>query len=99
MNTYLKVEEYQQHIPLFLSNHLSGYVHSIFQNGLNICVGGQLFFIGTTNYGRNPFGIHLPEKEVHFLVSKVAKETAVKWESKESMLLFEPSYIHLDFKE
>lgn len=95
----LKVGEYQQHIPLFLSNHPSGYVHSVFQNGLNISVGGQLFFIGTANYGRNPFGIHLPEKAVHDLVAKVTQETPVKWSAKDNILNFTLSGIGIDFKD
>lgn len=93
----LKVEEYQQHIPLFLSNHPSGYVHSVFQNGLNISVGGQLFFIGTTNYGRNPFGIHLPKEAIHELVSKETQDAPVKWNAEERTLIFPRSKMEIDF--
>lgn len=99
METLLTVEEYQQHIRRYLSNHSSGYVHSVFRNGLNIQMGSDstLFFIGTTDNGRNPFGIHLQREAVHQLVANVEKNEEIHWDTLHLALCFLSSHFVINF--
>jgi hypothetical protein len=93
MKQILFAEEYNQHIPLFFSGHDSGYVHSVFKNGLNIQMGKKLFFIGTTKNGRLPFGIHLEAQLIELLVSVTKANTQVVWQEENKQLCFENGLI------
>ncbi|MFD2115058.1 DUF2877 domain-containing protein [Paenibacillus yanchengensis] len=81
-------KEYEQRIPLLLSEHSEGYVHSVFQNGVNIQMGGRLFFIGTTKNGQLPFGIHLDNDTWQQLHGTINQQTPVRWLAGEKLLLF-----------
>ncbi|WP_217587216.1 DUF2877 domain-containing protein [Lentibacillus saliphilus] len=89
--TVFGVEEYNKHIPLFLSNHPMGNVHSVFNNGLNIQMGDNLFFIGTDKNGQLPFGMHLETADVHQLVSIITANDRVEWHPAKQELIF-PAY-------
>jgi hypothetical protein len=91
-------EEYQQNIPLFLTNHQSGTIHSIFENGLNIRMGEKLFFIGTTKNGRLPFGIHLQKEVMKTLLSYIQAPSTVAWIEETEQLFFEESHVFLSLK-
>ena len=93
MNQSLFAEEYNQHIPLFFSKNKSGYVHSVFNNGLNIRMGSHLYFIGTTKNGQLPFGIHLDQQAIQLLVTITKVETAVVWHDETEQLYFENGLI------
>ncbi|WP_042354768.1 DUF2877 domain-containing protein [Bacillus rubiinfantis] len=84
----LYVEEFHQQIPPFLNKNSSGFVHSIFTNGLNIKMGDALFFIGTTKNGQLPFGIHLQQEAIKQLLENVQTLLAVKWSAASNCLIF-----------
>lgn len=89
MKQLLFAEEYNQHIPLFFSENNSGYVHSVFKNGLNIRMGNHLFFIGTTKNGQLPFGIHMDVQPIELLVSATNVDTPVVWQEEMKELYLE----------
>ncbi|GKV55080.1 hypothetical protein NCCP2222_10270 [Sporosarcina sp. NCCP-2222] len=82
-------KEYEQRIPLLLSEHPEGFVHSVFQNGVNIRMSDRLFFIGTKKNGELPFGIHLSEDEVQSFVGVIEQESSVGWSVDSQELVFE----------
>lgn len=75
----VKVEEYEQHIPLLLATQPVGSVHSVFHNGVNIRMGEQLFFIGTTRNGQLPFGIHLSQHAVREVLETIHLDSVITW--------------------
>ncbi|WP_251661399.1 DUF2877 domain-containing protein [Sporosarcina aquimarina] len=84
----LYAEEYEQRIPLLLSEHPGGKVHSIFQNGVNVQMGKHLFFIGTTKNGQLPFGIHLSHQHLQELLGTINNNCSVSWHSAKRELEF-----------
>ncbi|MFO1446414.1 DUF2877 domain-containing protein [Bacillus sp. Bva_UNVM-123] len=52
-------------------------------------MGERLFFLGTTNNGRLPFGIHLQSKDVKMLVSSIRPSSTVIWNEATEELFFE----------
>ncbi|WP_267934114.1 DUF2877 domain-containing protein [Paenibacillus profundus] len=54
-------------LAALLSRRPSGYVHSIFENGINLAMGDALVFVGTAKNGRLPFGIHMGQESVRRL--------------------------------
>ncbi|MED3549878.1 DUF2877 domain-containing protein [Cytobacillus praedii] len=92
-------EEYERNIPLFLIENPIGSVHSLFQNGLNIRMGGRLFFIGTDKNGKLPFGIHLQKDAIQRLLSSIQAPAAVHWDNDSKELIFEDSNIRVNFQK
>lgn len=79
-DSVLQAEEYEQRIPLLLSAHSEGIVHSVFQNGANIRMGDRLFFVGTSKNGQLPFGIHLSGGDLYGLLQTIEQNGPVTWE-------------------
>ncbi|GEM_PF-516780 len=88
IGSVLQAEEYEQRIPLLLSAHAEGIVHSVFQNGANIRMGDRLFFIGTVKNGQLPFGIHLSGGNLHELLQTIGQNDPVTWNSDAQLLCF-----------
>ena len=82
-------KEYEQRIPLLLSAYMEGRVHSVFQNGVNVQMGGRLFFIGTKKNGELPFGIHLPSDTLQSFVSTIEQDSRVSWRADSRELVFD----------
>lgn len=97
--TVAAAKEYEQRIPLLLSEHPEGFVHSIFQNGVNIRMGGRLFFIGTKKNGELPFGIHLSDEDVHSFVKVMEQESLVRWQADSQELIFEVGSLAVSLAE
>ncbi len=90
------VEEYERNIPLFLINNKMGKVHSVFKNGMNIQMGGRIFFIGTTKNGLLPFGIHLKDEAVHYLLSAIHPPSTVIWNDITEEFFFESAQVYVN---
>lgn len=97
MKYIFTVEEYNEHIPLLLSNNKTGVVHSVFNNGLNIRMGSHLFFIGTTKNGRLPFGVHLEQEAINQIISFVSLHQTVTWNEKDNRLHVGNTGLTIDF--
>lgn len=98
-NQIIWVEEYEHNIPLFFNNNQAGTVHSVFNNGMNILMGGRLFFIGTSKNGKLPFGIHLNKESVQALLSSIHSLEKVSWNEGSAELFFENSHVTVCFKK
>ncbi|QTD39806.1 DUF2877 domain-containing protein [Sporosarcina sp. Te-1] len=95
----LLAKEYEQRIPLLLSEHPAGRVHSVFQNGVNIQMGGRLFFIGTKKNGELPFGMHLSSNSLQYAVGTIEQDSPVKWRAASQELVFEAASIAVSLAE
>ncbi|HEY4390578.1 MAG TPA: DUF2877 domain-containing protein [Paenibacillus sp.] len=82
--------------PLLQANDGPCYVHSIFKNGWNIRCGSGLIFIGSRKNGELPFGIHLEDDLVPWLISLLSMEETVLYDRDASVLLFSSFCIKLD---
>ncbi|MBB4825272.1 hypothetical protein HNO89_002501 [Sporosarcina luteola] len=95
----IPAKEYEQRIPLLLSEHSAGRVHSVFQNGVNVQMGGRLFFIGTKKNGELPFGVHLSSDALPYIVGTVKQDSPVKWEAGPQELVFQAASIAVSLAE
>ncbi|MDY0393302.1 hypothetical protein RWE15_01245 [Virgibacillus halophilus] len=91
-------EEYHEHIPLLLTGSQFGVVHSIFNNGFNIKIDKNLYFIGTTKNGSLPFGIHLQHNALRKLLADLTLEESVKWEREKGYIAFLDMNYHIDLQ-
>jgi carbamate kinase len=87
-NKLIYIEEYQQNIPLFLKHNRTGFVHSVFENGINIRMGERLIFIGTVKNGRLPFGMHLQKETLKELTASIHRSLVVSWNEESKRLIF-----------
>lgn len=84
-------EEYAAAIPPILYQRRIGRVHSVFQNGCNLCFGDHLVFIGSVKNGRLPFGIHLSVDQVQQMIRIVQPNELVHFQSENETLYFQSS--------
>lgn len=79
MKQSYKVEEYASGILLLFTPHQPVYIHSIFDNGLNLKVNDRLVFIGTTKNGQLPFGIHLNQSDFDEIRAQLNPKDTIYW--------------------
>jgi hypothetical protein len=89
-------EEFSNLVPLLLSQHKKGRVHSIFNNGFNIKMDDSLVFIGNNKNGLLPFGIHLQEEDTFKAVSVVKNGETVFWNTTKNSIELPTFTISLD---
>ncbi|MGG0811465.1 DUF2877 domain-containing protein [Paenibacillus alvei] len=89
----LRGEEIHAELPALLSQRRLGFVHSIFENGINLAIGEseELVFIGTTKNGRLPFGIHMGVERVRRLRCSVRCGDPVIASTPDMLLFRHPS--------
>lgn len=79
-------------LPALLSRKRFGHVHSLFDNGINVAMGDELIFIGTTKNGRLPFGIHMGLDHVRKLRQSVSLHDIVVASMPDLLLFRHPRY-------
>ncbi|MDY0409067.1 DUF2877 domain-containing protein [Paracerasibacillus soli] len=99
MNKTIYIEEYAHNIPLLLSNNDTGFIHSVFNNGLNIKMGNRLLFIGTTKNGKLPFGAHLAKDKYYDLLVEKNSQFPVKWINEQQTLIFNDGELIVSFEK
>ncbi|MBS4218404.1 DUF2877 domain-containing protein [Bacillus sp. FJAT-49711] len=97
MNKTFYIEEYAKNIPLFLTENETGYIHSVFNNGVNIKLGKRLLFIGTTKNGQLPFGAHLSKEVNEQILKEIDKDSPVHWNHMAQTLSFNDGNVILSF--
>lgn len=97
MKKTLYIEEYSANIPLFLNKDELGFVHSVFENGMNIKLGKRLLFIGTTKNGRLPFGAHISKNTFTQLLLIMNSRENVRWDAKRKILIFNNGNVLVSF--
>ncbi|MBR2569881.1 MAG: DUF2877 domain-containing protein [Paenibacillus sp.] len=90
--TSFKGEEMHAELPALLSRKRFGHIHSLFDNGINIAMGEELIFIGTTKNGRLPFGIHMEMEYLQRLRQSVRLHDIVVASMPELLLFRHPRY-------
>lgn len=99
MKKLYKVEEYASDILLLFTPHQPAYIHSVFDNGLNIKVGERLVFIGMTKNGHAPFGIHLNKDSYDELKKELNPTDSIYWLPYEQSFFFSKGKINISYSQ
>lgn len=99
MEKVFYIEEYSKNIPLFLTKNETGFIHSVFNNGINVKLGERLLFIGTVKNGRLPFGAHLSKELFEQFQIGIDTDAIVHWNNQEQSLTFNHGNIILSFEK
>ncbi|MCR8644771.1 DUF2877 domain-containing protein [Paenibacillus sp. N1-5-1-14] len=85
-------ENVHAQLATLLSQKPVGYIHSIFENGINIAFGKKLIFVGTTKNGMLPYGIHMRQEQVRRLRFYVKQNQTVIAQSADLIHFDHPDY-------